>query len=105
MNFKNKIILSLYQQHKRNQTQLHELTYLFWECTLRCNLNCIHCGSDCSKEALSPDMPLENFLKVLDDISSHVNPNKTMVVITGGEPLMRNDLEKCGVEIYKRGFP
>ena len=105
MNLKKKIVLSLYQQHKRNQSQLHELTYLFWECTLRCNLNCIHCGSDCTKEAMAPDMPMEDFLKVLDKISTQVNPNKTMVVITGGEPLMRKDLEKCGEEIYKRGFP
>ncbi len=105
MNLKKKIILSLFQQHKRNQSKLHELTYLFWECTLRCNLNCIHCGSDCTKEALTNDMPPEDFLKVLDNITPHVNPHKTMVVITGGEPLMRKDLEKCGEEIYKRGFP
>ena len=105
MNLKKKIVLSLYQQHKQNQSKLHELTYLFWECTLRCNLNCIHCGSDCTKEAMAPDMPMEDFLKVLDKISTQVNPNKTMVVITGGEPLMRKDLEKCGEEIYKRGFP
>ena len=105
MNIKKKIIFSLFQQHKRNQSKLHELTYLFWECTLRCNLNCIHCGSDCSKEAMAPDMPLEDFLKVLDSIIPHVTPNKVMVVISGGEPLMRKDLEKCGEEIYKRGFP
>ena len=105
MDIKKKIILSLFQQHKQNQCKLHELTYLFWECTLRCNLNCIHCGSDCSKEALSPDMPLSDFLKVLESIIPHVSPNKTMVVITGGEPLMRKDLELCGKEIYKRGFP
>ena len=105
MNIKKKIILSLFQQHKRNQSKLHELTYLFWECTLRCNLNCIHCGSDCSKEAMSPDMPMEDFLKVLDSVATRVNPNKTMVVLTGGEPLMRKDLEQCGEEIYKRGFP
>mgnify|MGYP001809572662 FL=1 len=105
MNIKKKIILSLFQQHKRNQSKLHELTYLFWECTLRCNLNCIHCGSDCTKEALSPDMPMNDFLKVLDNIRPHVTPAKTMIVITGGEPLMRKDLEICGTEIYKRGFP
>jgi len=105
VNIKKKIILSLFQQHKKNQRKLHELSYLFWECTLRCNLNCIHCGSDCSKETLSPDMPLDDFLKVLDSIAPHVNPNKTMVVLTGGEPFMRKDLERCGEEIYKRGFP
>ena len=27
------------------------------------------------------------------------------VCITGGEPLMRADLEKCGRAIYDRGFP
>ena len=105
MDIKKKIILSLFRHHKQNQSKLHELTYLFWECTLRCNLNCIHCGSDCYKEAMSPDMPLPDFLKVLDSIIPHVLPNKTMVVITGGEPLMRKDLELCGAEIYKRGFP
>lgn len=105
MNLKKRIILSLFRQHKKNQSQLHELTYLFWECTLRCNLNCIHCGSDCSKEALTPDMPAEDFLKVLDSIAPKVNPHKTMIVITGGEPTMRKDLEYCGNEIYKRGFP
>jgi radical SAM enzyme (rSAM/lipoprotein system) len=54
---------------------------------------------------MSPDMPMQDFLKVLDTIIPHVNPHKTMIVLTGGEPLMRKDLEKCGEEIYKRGFP
>ncbi|GHV57846.1 radical SAM/SPASM domain-containing protein [Bacteroidia bacterium] len=105
MNLKKHIVLSLYQQHKRNQTRLHELNYLFWECTLRCNLNCLHCGSDCTKEAAVPDMPLADFLKVLDSIAPHVNPNKTMIALTGGEPLMRKDLEACGEAFYQRGFP
>ncbi len=105
MKLKKKILLSLFRQHRHNQSKLHELTYLFWECTLRCNLNCIHCGSDCTKEAMVPDMPLEDFLKVLDSISPHINPHKTIIVLTGGEPLMRKDLEHCGQEFTKRGFP
>ena len=28
-----------------------------------------------------------------------------MIVLTGGEPLMRNDLEQCGQALYDRGFP
>jgi radical SAM enzyme (rSAM/lipoprotein system) len=105
VNLKKKLILSLYQQHKRNQTQLHELNYLFWECTLRCNLNCLHCGSDCTKEAMLPDMPLSDFLKVLDVIRPHVDPHKTILALTGGEPLMRKDLEACGKAFYEREFP
>ena len=37
----------IFNHFKKNETYLHELNYLFWECTLRCNLQCLHCGSDC----------------------------------------------------------
>ena len=105
MNLKKKITLALFRQHRKNQARLHELNYLFWECTLRCNLNCLHCGSDCTSEATTPDMPLEDFLKVLDRIKPYVNPHKIMIALTGGEPLMRKDLVQCGKEFYKREFP
>jgi MoaA/NifB/PqqE/SkfB family radical SAM enzyme len=92
MNLKKKITLSLFRQHRKNQIRLHELNYLFWECTLRCNLHCLYCGSDCMQEIQTPDMPLEDFLKVLDSIKPFVNSHKTMIALTGGEPLMRKDL-------------
>jgi len=50
-------------------------------------------------------MPADDFLKVLDSLIPSINPNKTMIVITGGEPLMRKDLADVGREIYHRGFP
>jgi radical SAM enzyme (rSAM/lipoprotein system) len=50
-------------------------------------------------------MPLADFIKTIDVISPHVEPNKTMIVLTGGEPLMRNDLTQCGQALYDRGFP
>lgn len=105
MDLRTKAVLDLFQQHKKTQAKLHELTYLFWECTLRCNFHCVHCGSDCGKESFVKDMPKEDFLKVLSDIRPHVNPNKTMIVITGGEPLVRKDLEEVGHEIYNMGYP
>ncbi len=45
----------------------HKLRTLFWECTLRCNLACRHCGSDSRVDPGVPDMPLADFLKVLDE--------------------------------------
>ena len=50
-------------------------------------------------------MPLGDFLGVLDQIAPNVDPHKVFVVITGGEPLMRPDLEQCGAAIYAKGFP
>jgi len=97
--------LKLFSLWRDSLIQQHPLQYLLWECTLRCNLNCVHCGSDCRKVSNSPDMPLGDFIKVIDNITPHVDPNKTMIVLTGGEPLMRNDLEKCGQALYDRGFP
>jgi MoaA/NifB/PqqE/SkfB family radical SAM enzyme len=91
-----------FRQFRKSQTRLHELSYLFWECTTRCNLNCLHCGSDCRKESAHPDMPMEDFLAALDTIPS---PAKHFIVaITGGEPLLRKDLEQAGREIRKRGM-
>lgn len=100
-----KIALELFRQYRKNAKKIHQLDYIFWECTLKCNLNCMHCGSDCKSDPAISDMPLEDFLSAIDDITPIVNPNKTMIVLTGGEPLLRKDLEKCGREFYKRGFP
>jgi len=91
-----------FRKFRDSETQLHELNYLFWECTTRCNLNCLHCGSDCSKDSFHPDMPLEDFLSVLDTVKSP--PKNFTVVLTGGEPLLRKDTELCGREIRKRGM-
>ena len=83
----------------------HPLRQLFWECTLRCNLHCQHCGSDCKVKAETADMPKEDFLRVLDQVAERTDPHKVFVIITGGEPLMRSDLEECGRAIYDKGFP
>ena len=100
-----RMALEVWRRMVSNAIIEHPLRQLFWECTLRCNLHCRHCGSDCHTHSSTHDMPLEDFLKVLDGISLHTDPHKVFVILTGGEPLMRKDLEVCGREIYRRGFP
>lgn len=91
-----------FRKFRKEETRLHELNYLFWECTTRCNLNCLHCGSDCHVDSSHPDMPLADFLRALDTIQK---PAKNFIVaLTGGEPLLRGDLETVGMEIRKRGM-
>jgi radical SAM enzyme (rSAM/lipoprotein system) len=103
--WRKKLALGLFRNFRKNETRLHQLNYILWECTLRCNLNCLHCGSDCKKEASIADMPLEDFLNALDQLKDIVNPNRTMIVLTGGEALLRKDLEETGRNLYRRGFP
>ena len=100
-----RLALGLHRRIRHNEAKIHELRNLFWECTLRCNMNCRHCGSDCKQAAAVPDMPAKDFLKAIDDITPHVDPHKTFITFTGGEALVRNDIEEVGLELYRRGFP
>jgi len=105
ISFRKKIALNLYRKFKENESRLHPLTYIFWECTLRCNLNCLHCGSECISDSSIKDMPGEDFYKAIDQVKSITNPHETLIVLTGGEVLVRKDLENIGINLFKRGFP
>ena len=94
----------LFRLFRDNEVKVHELNYLFWECTTRCNLHCRHCGSDCSVLSREKDMPLGDFLGALDTIPSDHRPKDFTVVLTGGEPLLRPDIVEVGAAIRGRGF-
>ena len=104
LGFHKTMMLEINRAVLKQRIDEHELHQLFWECTLRCNLNCRHCGSDCRMLSEKDDMPFADFAKVLDEVRAHQDPAKVMVITTGGEPTMRNDLAQCGAEITKRGF-
>lgn len=69
-----------------------DLTYLFWECTLRCNLRCRHCGSNCGPTTTVPELTTEQLFGILDTIACDFDATRIFVSITGGEPLLRDDL-------------
>ena len=95
---------SLHGVFRRNETKLHILNYLFWECTWRCNLKCLHCGSDCKSSSAFRDMPFEDFLHAIQPLKSHYPRNSILVAIMGGEPLLRKDLADCGRQLRMEGF-
>ena len=99
-----KIDLEMAYWHRQRLKLTHPLKQLFWECTLRCNLACRHCGSDCKTLADTPDMPFEHFEKVLNEVRQHQPSIKTMVLTVGGEPLVRDDIIECGRKITEKGF-
>ncbi|MBO4446657.1 MAG: TIGR04133 family radical SAM/SPASM protein [Bacteroidales bacterium] len=93
----------LWRAFRANETAVHELNYLFWECTTRCNLHCRHCGSDCFASSADSDMPLEDFLKAFDTIPRESIAKPFTVVLTGGEPVLRPDIEEIGRALRSRG--
>lgn len=94
---------TLFRLFRANEVKVHELNYLFWECTTRCNLHCRHCGSDCMAASQDVDMPLEDFLRAFDTIPVKERPPEFTVVLTGGEPLLRPDIAEVGRSIRQRG--
>lgn len=100
-----RVKLDLHSKICDDMARKHVLRTLFWECTLRCNAACLHCGSDCKVSSTVKDMPLEDFFGAIDKLAPHIDPHKTFIVITGGEPLVRKDLEQAGLGLYRREFP
>jgi len=67
-----------------------EPKWIAWEITRRCNLKCVHCRSSSELEAAGhPDFDFAEAKRVLDDIASYAKP---VVVLSGGEPLLRPDV-------------
>ncbi|MEG2366412.1 MAG: TIGR04133 family radical SAM/SPASM protein [Alistipes sp.] len=101
-----RIGLNLFSKLYADEVAEHRLRTLFWECTLRCNLSCRHCGSDCRVDPGVVDMPLDDFLRVLDEeVTPNVDPKSVLIIFSGGEVLVREDLERAGAEVTRRGYP
>lgn len=67
------------------------------EITSRCNLNCIHCGWN-SKEKFD-DLNTKDMINVIDKV---IDWNPVEIVLSGGEPLLRQDIEVLFDRIRQR---
>ncbi len=75
---------------RRDQTMEFTPKWIAWEITRRCNLRCIHCRSSSEPEADGhPDFPITEAFRIIDDIVGYARP---VMVLSGGEPLVRNDV-------------
>jgi radical SAM protein with 4Fe4S-binding SPASM domain len=79
-------------QRRSELTKQPDLSYLFWECTLKCNLRCLHCGSSCEPTSPVRELSTEEMMGILDTIREDFDTTRMTVAITGGEPLLRHDL-------------
>lgn len=73
---------------------------VIWECTLKCNMNCIHCGAYSNKPKPN-ELTKEEMLKLLKELSEY---GVERFLITGGEPLLRNDIFEILKEAKELGL-
>lgn len=79
-----------------------DLKWLAWEITRRCNLKCVHCRSSSELACKQhPDCSTEAAYRLLDDIATFAKP---VIVLTGGEPLLRDDVFDLARYGTKKGF-
>ncbi len=84
--------------------EANDLFLLAINLTERCNLACDHCYMDAKtlKHGGENELTTDEVRSLLDDIVDR--SDETMVVLTGGEPLMRGDLESLLVHGSQRGL-
>ena len=74
---------------------------IFWEVTKGCNLRCIHCRATAT-ELMSPaDLPTDKALNIISQIADFGSP---ILVLSGGEPLYRQDIFHLAEYATSRGL-
>ena len=74
-------------------------SYVIWDCTRRCNLNCLHCGA--VKEEYDRELSTEQIKSFVDQLAIL---RVGMLAVTGGEPLLRRDLAEVLSHAHHRGL-
>ncbi len=60
-----------------------------WELTRKCNLNCVHCRAGSEKGPYPGELETDKCIEILEQIRKVGEP---IVILTGGEPLLREDI-------------
>jgi len=72
-----------------------------WELTRSCNLACRHCRASAERGPYPGELSTGEVLRVMDEIASFSKP---VIILTGGEPLLRSDIFNLARHGTQRGF-
>jgi AdoMet-dependent heme synthase len=70
-------------------TSGNKVRMIAWEITRSCNLNCLHCRAAASCGPYAGELSSEKCLALIDEIAAESSP---VIILTGGEPLLRPDV-------------
>jgi len=66
-----------------------QLRMVAWELTRGCNLACVHCRASAERGPYPGELTTEECFRVMDGIAFISKP---VIILTGGEPLLRTDI-------------
>ena len=73
-----------------------------WEVTRSCLLNCKHCRASATSEVRAGEFSTDECYRLLDNIASFSKP---IIILTGGEPMLRADIYDIARYACKLGLP
>src|SRR6476660_4310162 len=74
---------------------------VIWNLIRRCNLTCMHCYSISADIDFPGELATGEVLSVMDDLKAFGVP---ALILSGGEPLLRNDLFEIAARSKSLGF-
>ncbi len=83
------------------QPPIPPLRLLAWEVTRRCNLACLHCRAAAGLGPYPGELTTAEGLALLDDLAAM---GQVVVILTGGEPLLREDIYDLAAHGAKLGL-
>jgi len=79
----------------------HTLRMVAWEVTRSCNLACGHCRASALRGPYEGELDTERCLRLLDEIAE---VGKPVIILTGGEPLLRPDIYEIAAYGDRKGL-
>jgi heme b synthase len=77
------------------------LRMIAWELTRSCNLSCVHCRASAEYGPYEGELSTQEVFRVMDEIASFSKP---VIIMTGGEPLLRPDIFDLASYGTAKGF-
>lgn len=89
------------EQAPKKEIITPRLQLVAWELTRSCNLYCAHCRGSASYGQYCGELSTEECYRVIDQILEVGNP---ILILTGGEPLLRRDILQIARYATSRGM-
>ncbi|NOY70665.1 MAG: heme b synthase [Deltaproteobacteria bacterium] len=77
------------------------LRLVAWETTRNCNLSCVHCRAAATRGPYTGELDTSASFRLLDQIAE---TGKPIIILTGGEPLLRPDIFEIAQYGTKKGL-
>ncbi|MBW2039119.1 MAG: heme b synthase [Deltaproteobacteria bacterium] len=78
-----------------------DLRMIAWEVTRSCNLSCLHCRAAAERGPYEDELTTEECFRFIDEVAAFSKP---VLILTGGEPLLREDIFEVAAYSRRKGL-